>query len=248
MNSKKSKTKKVKEQTDSNRRSFLWKAGAAVSAGMAAAVPGMAKTDNDEQVNQLSRQVASLEDEKAIRKLHSTFEKYLDGGRYSEVAELFMIDAEVIFNGGIYRGKDSGIKRLYGEHFRAGHTGRKVEPASGVQIDDAQQQDVIELAQDGKTARARFAYSMQVGAPMDDDSVLVQMARLQGEGIRKWWEGGVYDISYVKDATDGSWKINRLEHQVLARAEGSSQTKPIAVAPFSKVYPEEATGPDRLVT
>ena len=86
---------------------------------------------------------------------------------------------------------------------------------------------------------------------MDDDSVLVQMARLHGEGIRQWWEGGTYEITCVKDSKDGSWKIARLEHHVLARADyqpGRSQAKPIAVAPFNKVYPEEATGPDRLVT
>ena len=213
---------------------------------LAATVPAMARTNNNDEV--LKRRISSLEDEQAIRKLHGTFEKYLDSGRYSEVAELFTNDAEVIFNRGIYRGKDSGVKRLYSGHFSAGMTGKRMEPAPGFPIDAEHQQEVIEVAKDGQTARARFPYSMQVGAPLDDDSVLVQMARLHGEGIRKWWEGGIYDISYLKDIKDGSWKINRLEHQVLARAEGSSRAKPISVAPFSKVYPEEATGPDKLIT
>lgn len=243
----KSKTKKVKEQTDSNRRSFLWKAGAAVSAGLAATVPGMAKTNN-EQVDRLSRQVARLEDDKAIRALHRTYENLLDSGRYSDVAGLFTDNAEVIFNGGVYLGKDRGINRLYSEHFSAGMTGRKIEPAHGFLLNEEQLQDVIELAENGKTAKARFPYSIQVGAPIQDDSVLVQMARLHGEGIRKWWEGGIYDISYMKDTKDGSWKMARLEHRALARAEGRSQAKAIAVAPFNKVYPEEPTGPDMLIT
>lgn len=250
MSSIKAKTNKVKEQTNSNRRSFLWKAGAAVSAGMAAAVPGMAQAGNNEQVGRLSRQVTRMEDENAIHKLHSTFEKYLDNGRYSEVAELFTNDAEVIFNGGIYSGRDGGIKRLYSEHFSAGMTGKKMEPAPGFHIDAEQQQDGIELAADGQSARARFAYSMQVGAPMDDDSVLVQMARLHGEGIRQWWEGGIYEIKFMKDRKDGSWKIARLEHRVLARADyrpGRSQAKPVVVTPFTRVYPAEPTGPDELV-
>jgi hypothetical protein len=32
--------------------------------------------------------------------------------------------------------------------------------------------------------------SEQVGTPVISDSVLVDMARLHGEGIMKWWEGG----------------------------------------------------------
>ena len=227
-------------EQQNGRRSFIWKAGAALSAGLAASVPGMAKT-NDQQtkVDRLSRQVARLKDENAIRELHRTYENLLDSGSYQKVAGLFTDNAEVIFNGGIYQG-NSGVNRLYRDHFSAGMSGRKMEPATGVPIDAEQQQEIIELAEDGKSARARFPYSIQVGAPLEDDSVLVQMARLHGEGIRQWWESGSYDINYVKDAKDGSWKITRLEHRVLARA--------VAVAPFNKVYPEEPTGPDKLVT
>ena len=251
MSSAKSKTTKTKEQTDSNRRSFLWKAGAAMSAGLAAAVPGMTKTNNNEQVDRLSRQVARLEAEQAIRTLLSTYENLLDSGRYREVTGLFTKDAEVLFNGGIYRGKDRGLNRLYGEHFRAGMTGKKMTPPPGIPIDKEQHQETFEISEDGLSARARFPYSIQAGAPMPDDSVLVQMARLHGEGIRHWWEGGVYDIALVKDTKDGSWKITRLEHRVLARADykpGRSQAKPVAIAPFDKVYPQEPTGPDELIT
>lgn len=236
----KSKTNRVKGQTAGNRRSFLWKAGAAVSAGMAAAVPGMAKTSNNEQVDRLSRQLARLEDENAIRKLHRTYENLLDSGRYDEVTGLFTDNAEVIFNGGVYRGKDSGVCRLYCDHFSAGLTGRKMEPAPAFQIKDEQRHDVIEISKDGRSAKARFSYSMQVGAPMQDDSVLVQMARLHGEGITKWREEGIHDIELLKDPEDGNWKINRLEHRVLAST--------VSVSPFNKVYPEEPTGPDRLIT
>jgi len=245
----KSKTVTVKEQTASGRRSFIWKTGAALSAGLAAAVPGMAGTNNNEQ--DLKLRLARLEDEHAIRELHRTYENYLDSGRYEDVTELFRDNAEVIFNGGSYRGKNSGISRLYCDHFSAGMTGRKIESAPGFHNDAEPQQDVIELSGDGKSARARFTYSIQVGTPMQDDSVLVQMARLHGEGIRKWWEGGLYEINYRKDTREGSWKITRLEHRVLARADyqpGSSQARLISVSPFNKVYPEEPTGPDRLIT
>ena len=245
----KSKTGDSAIKQNTGRRSFIWKAGAAMSAGLVAAVPGIARTNTDEQY--LKSRITRLENEHAIRALHKTYENYLDRGRYREVADLFTDNAEVIFNGGIYRGKDTGVSRLYRSHFSAGMTGKKMVPAPGVPIDAEQQQESIKLAEDGKSARARFPYSIQVGAPIEDASVLVQMARLHGEGIRKWWEGGSYKITYVKDAKDGSWRITRLEHRVLARADyqaGRSQIKPISVAPFTKVYPEEPTGPDRLTS
>lgn len=233
----------IKQNT--GRRSFIWKAGAALSAGLAATVPGMARASNNDK--DLMRRLARMEDEHAIRELHRSYENFLHSGRYSEIAGLFTDNAEVIFNGGIYRDRNRGISRLYRDHFSAGMTGRLMGPAPGFEIDDAQQPDVLELSEDGRSARGRFTYSIQVGAAIDDDSVLVKMARLHGEGIRKWWEGGIYEVTYVKH---GSWKIARLEHRALARADyepGSSHARPVAVAPFKKVYPEEPTGPDKLI-
>jgi len=247
MTSVKSKTDNVKEPTNSNRRSFLWKAGAAMSVGLATAVQGMATTSNDGK--NLKLRLNKLENENAIRDLHRTYENLLDGGEYYAVTALFSNNAEVIFNGGIYKGKGTGISRLYSEHFKTSMTGRKMQPAPGFQADE-QPRDTIEIAEDGLSARARFPYSIQVGAPIQDDSVLVQMARLHGEGIRKWWEGGIYEITYIKDTKEGIWKIARIEHRVLARADykpGSSHAKPISVPPFNKVYPEEPTGPDQLI-
>ncbi len=76
------------------------------------------------------------------------------------------------------------------------------------------------------------------------------MARLQGEGIMKWWEGGTYEVSYVKDIKSGNWKINKLEYSVMAKADyraGKSSARPVSVPCFSKVYPEDPAGPDKLV-
>ena len=105
------------------------------------------------------------------------------------------------------------------------------------------------MAADRKTASASFSYSIQVGAPIVSDSQLVQMARLHGEGIRKWWEGGTYEISYVKDSRDSAWKIKRLEYRVLSKADyrpGKPHARPISIPHFSEVYPEDPAGPDIL--
>jgi len=239
---------------DPGRRSFLWKAGAAVSAVLASSVAAVSnpRVDQDaglkDQVNQLSNQLGIHEDTNAIRALHQTYESYLDLGMYEEVVNLFTNDGEVFYNGGCFTGKERGVHRLYCDHFHAGFTGKKIEPAPGFELNPAQLQDMVEVAPDRKSAQARFAYSMQVGAPIISDSQLVEMARLQGQGIIKWWEGGIYEVLYVKQGD--SWKIKRLEYRVMAKAKyapGRSYAKPIHVPAFSKTYPADPTGPDKLI-
>ena len=243
------------DQPNTRRRSFLWKIGAAVPALLASAIPGKSSTDTDQgdglknRIRSLSGQLEMLEDENAIRGLHRTYEYLLNSGRYEEVMNLFTDDGEVIFNGGIFQGKSGGVFRLYNERFRSGLTGRKIEPAPGFLSDTGQQQDRVKVAADRKTAGASFPYSIQVGTPIISDLPLVKMARLHLEGIMKWWEGGIYEVSYLKDMKDGGWKIKRLEYRVLSKADyrpGKSCARPISVPLFSKVYPADPAGPDSL--
>ncbi|MFC1495305.1 nuclear transport factor 2 family protein [Thermodesulfobacteriota bacterium] len=250
----KSNTGNHKAKADAGRRSFMWKAGAAMSAVLAAAIPGVSKAGipKDEnlknRVNLLSNQLGVLEDVKAIHALHQKYEKILDNGSYGEALDLFTDNSEVVFNGGIFKGRNRGISRLYNEHFKSGLTGKRMDQAPGFQL--TKEQDSLEVASDRKSAKASFTYSIQVGAPMDPESLLVQMAQIQGEGIVKWWEGGVYKISYVKDIKHGGWKIKRLEYKTLSRADyrpGKSYANPVSISEFSKVYPEEPAGPDKLV-
>ena len=223
------------------RRSFIWKAGAAMSAVVASTIAGFAKPVSDRN--------GSLKESNAVRRLHRGDEAGLDEGEYEEVLDLFDDKAEVIFNGGSFSGKNRGIRRLYCDLFRSGTTGRKIEPPAGFGPDPAKELDIVEMAADSKTATGRFPYSMQVGTPIEGDSSLVQMARLQGEGIEKWWEGGVCEASYVK--VGNKWKIKRLEYRVTAKADykpGRSYAKPISVPSFTKTYPENPAGPDKLIT
>lgn len=241
---------------DRGRRSFMWKAGATVSAVLAASVPGIAraKTNNDKnlqtEIDSLSNQVEMLEDENAIHSLHKTYENYLDYGNYREVVDLFTEDAVVVFNGGIFKGKNKGIHRLFCDYFSAGSTGKRMEPAPGFELKDDQQNDYVEISKNGRSARARFTYSMQVGTPIMSDSQLVKMAHLQGEGIMKWWEGGTCEVSCVKDTREGKWKIKGIEYRALSRADyrpGRKYAGSIDIPPFSRTYPEEPAGPDKLV-
>ena len=250
-----SKPNDIPDQPNTRRRSFMWKMGAAIPALLASVVPGKTDPGIDQdsglknQIDRLSGQLGILEDEKAIRRLHHTYEDLLNNGKYEEIMNLFTDDGKVIFNGGIFKGKFGGVRRLYSERFQPGLAGRKIEPAPGFQLDNGQHQDIVEVARDRKSASARFSFSIQIGTPIISDSQLVKMARLQGEGIMKWWEGGTYEVFYVRNKRNGAWKIKRLEYRVLAKADyrpGKIRAKPISIPLLSMVYPEDPAGPDML--
>jgi hypothetical protein len=237
------------------RRSFIWKTGAALSAMLASAVAGVSKPRADgsrnlkEQVDRLSNQLGILEDTNAIRKLHQAYGYYLDKGIYEEIVNLFADDGEVYFNGGIFVGKDRGVRRLYIDHFGQGFAGKNGEPVHGFLLDHTQQQDVVNVAPDRKSAKARFHCFMQAWVRDPSEYPMMELARQQGQGILQWWEGGVYENLYLKDGD--SWKIKKLDYRAIWQADyalGWSYAKPGYVPPFSKTYPEDPTGPDKLIT
>ena len=224
------------KRPNAGRRSFIWKAGAAMSAVVASAATGFSKSGVE--------RTDILQDANAVRTLHRAYEARLHEGRYEEVLDLFAGNAEVVYNGGLFKGQ-KGLRRLYCDLFRPGMTGKKIEPAPGFGIDAV---DTVEIAGDGKTATGSFPYSIQAGTPMQDESSLVEMARLQGEGILKWWEGGTYKVTYVKAGND--WKMRRLEYRTASKADyrpGRSHAKAIDVPAFANTYPADPAGPDKLV-
>jgi hypothetical protein len=233
---------------DNSRRSFFLKLGAGVSTALAstAVMAGAASGDADDS----AVRVALLEEEKALRKLHQAFERAMDKGLYDGVIEMFADDARVIFNGGVFEHRTQGVSRLYRGRFRSGKTGKRMEPAPGFELDADQQQDSVEVSADRLSAKAAFPYSIQVGRPIETETSLAGMARLHGEGVQTWWEGGMYHVSYRKDARDGRWRISKLEYDTLSRADyrpGRTYAMPIAVSPISTSYPEDPQGPDALV-
>jgi hypothetical protein len=125
-----------------------------------------------------------------------------------------------------------------------------MEPAPGFEIAADQLRDSVEVSADRLSAQAVFPYSIQMGIPFETETSLASMARLHGEGVQTWWEGGMYRISYRKEGAEGRWKISRLEYDTLSRADyraGRSYALPIAVARFAKQFPADQQGPDALV-
>jgi SnoaL-like domain len=230
-----------------SRRSFIWKMGAGASAVLtstAAIAGGETASAADPAL-----QVALLQEEQVLRKFHQAFEQALNKGLNEEVIGMFAVDAEVIFNGGVFKERNQGVTRLYRDRFQTGKTGGRMEPAPGFELAANQQRDSMEIAVDRKSAKAVFPYSIQVGIPLESDSSLLAMARLHGEGVRTWWEGGVYKVAYRKDDA-GNWRIGRLEYDTLVRADyrpGKSYAQPISVARMTTRFPEDPQGPDELV-
>lgn len=225
------------------RRAFIWKLGAGVSAAGAASVSLAEPAPADDA----ALRAGLLEDEKALRQLHQSFENALDSGRHDALIALFTEDAQVHFNGGVFRHRQ-GVTRLFGGHFPTRKTGRRMEAAPGFALPAAQQRDSVQVAADRRTATAVFPYSIQAGLPLESDTSLVSMARLHGEGIRTWWEGGVYRASYRREDA-GRWLISRLEYDTLVRADyrpGRSYAQPIEVPRLAVRFPQDALGPDLL--
>jgi len=233
-----------------SRRSFVRKLGAGASAVLVS-VAGTARAETptaDSALNAPLR-VALLEEEKVLRKFHQRFEQAMDQGRRDEVIGMFTVDAEVVFNGGIFSQRDNGVSRLYRERFPSGKSGGRIAPAPGFELSADQQADSVDVSPDLRSATAVFPYSIQVGVPFETESSLAAMARLHGEGVRTWWEGGAYKVTYRKDDA-GSWMISRLEYDTQSRADwrpGRSYAQPISVGRLSTRFPADPQGPDDVV-
>lgn len=186
-------------------------------------------------VADLSHHLALLEDAAAIRKLHHLYGYFIDKCLYEETVDLFADDGVVRFFGGIWKGKES-VRRLYIGRFRKNFTGDHNGPVKGFLLDHMQMQDVIDVADDRRTAKARFRVFMAAGRHADHG------------GPRQWWEGGLYENEYVRE--DGVWKISLLNYHPQWHADyesGWAHTKPNYLPFFEKTVSDgEPGGPDEI--
>jgi hypothetical protein len=237
-------------QTNSGRRSFLWKAGSALSTLVAAGVPAVARgtAPTREDAEELPRRVGMLEDARDLQQLHRLYGEYLGKGAHEEIVNLFAKDGEVSFNGGVFSGRDKGIHRLYFGRFSREGSEIPEGPVHLLQVDRIQPEDAVHVAQDGLTATARFHCLMRVAARDTAEHPMMDLARAQGQGMLQWWEHGVYEVSYTKD--EGNWKIRALSYRSQGPAEdmpGSRSVSHRYPLQFTRKYPEDPVGPDRLV-
>jgi hypothetical protein len=233
-------------------KTIIWKTCMVLFALLMLTVSCSVKSDEfqalKKQVEQMSNQVGVLEDVNAIRKLQHAYGYYLDKCLYKEVVDLFADDGEAYFNGGIFKGKDKGVRRLYIDGFSQGFTKGINGPVHGFLLEHFQLQDIVDVAPDRKTAKARFRCFMQAGAHKTSRSPMGEMARKTGSALQ-WWEGGMYENTYVRE--NGIWKIKILNYRAFWHADyatGWANTRLHYVSPFTETYPKNPTGPDALIS
>src|SRR5262245_10672132 len=133
----------------------------------------------------LERDVELLEDAFAVEKLQRIFGFYTDKQLWTQAADLFAASGTIEVGGrGVYVGKERVLAflKLAGPEF----------PQPDRLYDHMQLQPVVDVAPDGRTAKARW-------------HLFAQEAQ-HGEYAR--WGLGVYENEYVKE--NGVWKIQSL--------------------------------------
>lgn len=137
----------------------------------------------------LEGRLTRLEDIEAIKRLQRAYGYYLDKGLWSQMAALFAEDgtAEIAARGK-YIGRDS-VLRLFREVFGKGQDGLP----HGKLMNHFQLQGIVTVAEDGRTASARWRAFIQAGD-------------LGGDAH---WAEGPYEMRYVK-GDDGIWRIRQL--------------------------------------
>ena len=192
-----------------------------------------------QEVRDLRARLQVQEDIHAVRTLQFKYGYYMDKGLYDQVVDLFASDGVLHFMGGIFRGR-AGVSRFYCGRLRSGFTGGHNGPVYGLVADHMQLQDIVDIAPDGQTAKARVR-AMLVGGSHTTKPEINPRLPLQ------WWEAGVYENEYRKE--DGVWKIAVLDYHLFWQADyeqGWAHSKPYQGHFFAKTYPDDPGGPDEL--
>ena len=153
-----------------------------MQAGAALAVPLAASAARPRSAadDDVNARLAALEDVSAIRELQQAFARCVNSGAHDEARRLFAKPAAAQL--------DARIRRLsahgFGEH------------------------DSIELSADRTAATARVQCTVETETPIGPSCTLVEMARLQGEGVLRHAAKRVLVGTYVKQ--DDTWRIERL--------------------------------------
>jgi len=193
----------------------------------------------ERQMELMALRLGTLEDIEAVRRLQHAYGYYLDKCLYAEVVDLFADDGEIHVDGGIYRGK-AGQKRFYAGRLEQDVAGGAQGPVNGLLLDHLMLQDVIDVAADRRTAKARFRVFVQGGSHES------RTADANAAGGQQWWEGGISENTYVK-GEDGRWRFARLAYRTVYQAPyeiGWAHTPIATETGLRKLYPEDPLGPD----
>ncbi|GME23720.1 hypothetical protein GTA08_BOTSDO13696 [Neofusicoccum parvum] len=200
------------------------------------------------QVEALTQRLNKVQDEAEVRKLHHKYGYYLDKCLYKQVVDLFADHPDTIveFLGGRYRRKE-GVRRLYVGRFQNGFVNGRNGPVHGFLLDHAMMQDIIDVDASGERAFGRWRALMSAGVHSSVADTHPRGFDAQGRP-RQWWEGGVYENEYIKEA--GVWKIFKYRYFAFwhgDHAAGWALTQPNYVPFATTTFPADQYGPDELV-
>jgi hypothetical protein len=144
------------------------------------------------RLDSLEREVALLEDTKAVKRLQRAYGYYVDKALSRDVTALFSRNATAEIGGfGVFVGKQR-VGELY--EYLLGDGLREGQLNNHMII-----QGVVHVAADGLTAKGRWRALIQLGQ----------------HGESATWAEGPYENEYVKE--DGVWRISKLHwYQTLA--------------------------------
>ena len=165
---------------------------AALLLGLAA--PSFAQTDIAGRVAAYKQRVQLLEDQDAIENLQATYGYYFDKGLWDQAAGLFTKTGSFEYG---QRGVYVGPARIQKAMLLFGPQGL----AAGHLNTHMMLQPYIVVANDGKTATARWQGMMMLAQP----------------GANGVWGVGLTNVDYLKEA--GIWKISSLHFYVTAQTD-----------------------------
>jgi hypothetical protein len=160
----------------------------------------------EDQLAQLQRELAQVEDREAIRELHLAFTSLIENQRYEAAAELFDEHAHLQLSGVTASGKPA-ILHLFADLFR-NQTAAVIH--SAYRQSPKQDSDAVKLSEDRVQATATFHVEVELCTPLEGDCTAAQMARLQGHVADRRWETGRFEAQYMKIL--GQWKMASLSY------------------------------------
>ena len=150
------------------------------------------------KIKTLEKELQRLKDTEAITKLQHVYGYYLTTFMNEELIDLFSDSPETTleFVEGTFFGKE-GVKNALG------HTNNDMNPEFMHQY--MQIQGVIDVAEDGKTAKGRWWAFGAMAIPTAERISQTPM----DEGVYQKFSCGVYENEYIKE--NGVWKIWKLK-------------------------------------
>jgi hypothetical protein len=131
----------------------------------------------------LAARMAALEDANAILALQHAYVRLVNAGAHAEVAKLFADPSAAPL--------DTDVRRLSADRFG--------------------EHDVVDVSPAVGTATARTHCTVETETAIGPSCTLVEMARLQGDGVIRKAERRVLESTYVKQ--NGVWKIERAAYR-----------------------------------